>query len=156
MLTHAGRKESGRETRGFESASPSKPCKRAKGAATQKPADMYEDPGGEPAETNSSQCERNAKEPMKCLCVYLSRLRPGFGGRGSLKSSRLTPCSAALSPAPRTHGRAQSRSHRTWWGEGGEEEEEEEEEMEEGWDTGKKKQPDVMSRKQNDPRNTYR
>lgn len=61
---------------------------------------------------------------------YLSGLRPGFGGRGSLKSSRLTPCSTALSPAPRTHGRARSRAHRTWSGEGGgREQEEEEEEM---------------------------
>lgn len=49
----------------------------------------------------------------KSVCVYLSGLRPGFGGRGLLKSSRLTPYSAALSPAPRTRGRAQNRSHRT-------------------------------------------
>lgn len=64
-----------------------------------------------------------------CSHFYLSGLRPGFGGRGSLKSSRLTPCSTALSPAPRTHGRARSRAHRTWSGEGGGREQEEEEEM---------------------------
>lgn len=62
-------------------------------------------------------------------CFYLSGLQPGFGGRGLLKSSRLTPCSTALSPAPRTHGWARSRAHRTWIGEGGSEQEEEEEEM---------------------------
>lgn len=37
---------------------------RAAAAATQKPADMYEDPGGQPAEMNTWKYERNAKEPM--------------------------------------------------------------------------------------------
>lgn len=94
-------------------------------------------------------------EQIASSAVYLSGLRPGFGGRGLLKSSRLTPCSAALSPAPRTHGRAQSRSHRTRKRQG--EGRVRRERRKEGWNTEKKKNPsDAMSRRQSDHWDTYK
>lgn len=89
------------------------------------------------------------------LCFYLSGLQPEFGGRGLLKSSRRTPCSTALSPAPRTHGWARSRAHRTWFGEGGREQEEEEEEMVDARakkKKKKKKEADKMSGKPSEHR----
>lgn len=125
-----------------QSMSPSRGCKTQRGsrdATTQKASPFGR--GFGLAAGESQFTETSAKSSLffpSCLffweCVfprfYLSGLRPGFGGRGSLKSSRLTPCSTALSPAPRTHGRARSRAHRTWSGEGGgREQEEEEEEM---------------------------
>lgn len=107
----------------FKSPSPSRGCKMHRVRdmpPRKKTADMEEDPGWQPAKSNSPKHQHFCL--FVCLsCFYLSGLQPGFGGRGLLKSSRLTPCSTALSPAPRTHGWARSRAHRTWFGEGGRE-----------------------------------
>lgn len=71
-LMHKGKRKALNQRRLQEAAKASerpRAAAAAAAAATQKPADMYEDPGGQPAEMNTWKYEQNAKEPMG-ICAF--------------------------------------------------------------------------------------